>query len=107
MRFMCLFWIGFADWVAPDVGAYDELNPSIFYFIAAAPLAAVLHLVIVLFICSVDRKDRIRFLNAARPYSHVNAILVVFSAAFLALAVLSGAQGDYEGYLLALAGRTS
>jgi len=102
---MCLFWVGFANWVAPNIAAYDELNSSIFYFIAATPLAAVLHLVIVLFICSVYRKHQVGFVDAARPYSHVNAILVVFSAAFLALAVLSGAQGDYEGYLLALAGR--
>ena len=96
---MCLFWVGFANWVAPNIAAYDELNSSIFYFIAATPLAAVLHLVIVLFICSVDRKHQVGFVDAARPYSHVNAILVVFSAAFLALAVLSGAQGDYKGYL--------
>ena len=64
---------------------------------AAALLAAVLHLVIVLFICGIDRKHRVQFLDAARPYSHANAALVVFSAAFLALTVLSGAQGDYRG----------
>src|SRR5262249_50877411 len=65
----------------------------------AALLAAVLHLVIVLFIFRIDRKHRNRFSDAARPYSHVNAVLVVFSAAFLALTVLSGSRGDYEGYL--------
>ncbi len=31
--------------------------------------------------------------------SHTNAALMVFSAAFLAVAVLSGAQGDYKAYL--------
>jgi hypothetical protein len=94
------FWVGFADWVAPNIAAYDKLNPSIFNFAAAAALAAVLHLVIVLFICGIDRKHRVRFLDAARPYAHVNAVLVVFSAAFLALAVLSGAQGDYKDHLV-------
>jgi hypothetical protein len=58
---MCVFWVGFADWVAPSIAAYDELNPSILNFVAAAPLAAVLHLVIVLFICDIDRKHRVRF----------------------------------------------
>src|SRR5437667_11595222 len=85
---MCLFLVGVADWVAPNIAAYDELNPSIFNFAAAAALAAVLYLVIVLFIYGIDRKHRVRFLDAARPYAHVNAVLVVFSAAFLALAVL-------------------
>jgi hypothetical protein len=117
---MCLFWVGFADWVAPNIidAAYDERNPWILnwdfrgyipiehYYrdrwsviAAGALLAAVLHLVIVLFICGIDRKHRVRFLDAARPRSHANAVLVIFSAAFLALTVLSGAQGDYRNYL--------
>ena len=114
---MCLFWVGFADWVAPNIidAAYDERNPWILnwdfrgyipvehYYrdrwsviAAGALLAAVLHLVIVLFICGIDRKHRVRFLDAARPRSHANAVLVIFSAAFLALAVLIGARGDYN-----------
>src|SRR5262245_54264725 len=97
---ICLFWVGFADRVAPNIAGYDERNPSIFNFAAAALLAATLHLVIVLFIWGIDRKHRVRFLDGARPYSHVNAVLVVFSAAFLALAVLSGAQGDYKDHLV-------
>jgi Glycosyltransferase family 87 len=117
---VCLFWIGFADWVAPNIiaAAYDERNPWITNWdfrgyqsipvhypdrwsviATAALLAALLHLVIVLFICGIDRKHRVRFLDAARPHSHANAALVVFSAAFLALTVLSGAQGDYKSYL--------
>ena len=119
---MCLFWVGFADWIAPNIiaAAYDERSLSILNWVfqgrrsffpvehyldrwsmyaAAVLLAAVLHFVIVLFICGIDRKHRVRFLDAARPYSHANVALVVYSAAFLALAVLSGAQGDYAGYL--------
>src|SRR5690348_2602418 len=70
---MCLFWVGFADWLAPNIisAAYDERNLSILNWVfqgrsfpvehyvdrwnviaAAALLAAVLHLVIVLFIRS-------------------------------------------------------
>ena len=111
---MCLFWVGFAGWLAPNVvsAAYDERNLSILDWVfpdrslpaehyldrwnviaAAALLAAVLHLVIVLFIRGTGRKFD------PRSSSHANATLVVFSAAFLALAVLSGIQGDYKGYL--------
>ena len=68
-------------------------------YAVAVLLAAALHFVIVLFICSIDHKHRVRFLDAARPYSHANVVLVVFSAAFLALTVFSGAEGDYAGYL--------
>src|SRR5262249_17353787 len=98
---MCLFWVGFADWVAPNIiaAAYDERNLSVLNWFfqsrllpvehyldhwnviaAAALLAAVLHLVIVLFICGTDRKHRVRFLDAARPSAHADAALVVFSA---------------------------
>src|SRR6516165_10403836 len=95
---MCVFWVGFVYWLAPDIVAYSELNPSTLDFVAAALLAALLHLVIVLFIYRIDRKHR-DVLKPARPYSDVNAALVVFSAAFLALTVLSGIHGDYQGYL--------
>src|SRR5262249_43310557 len=88
-----------AEWLTSNIDAYESLKPSILNFIAAALLAAVLHLVIVLFIFRIDRKHRNRFSYSSRPYSHVNAVLVVFSAAFLALTVLSGSRGDYEGYL--------
>jgi Glycosyltransferase family 87 len=114
---ICLLWVGFAHWVAPKiiVAAYEEGNLSILNWVfqgrlpverylnrwsviaAAALLAAVLHLIIVLFIYSIDRKHRGAFLDAA---SHDNTALVVFSAAFLALAVVGGAQGDYKDYLL-------
>jgi hypothetical protein len=117
---VCLFWVGFSDWVTPNIiaAAYDELHPWILnwdfegyipfehYYhdrwsviTVAVPLAAVLHLVIVLFICGIDRKHRIQFLGVARSRSHANAALVIFSAAFLALTVISGVQGDYSAYL--------
>jgi Glycosyltransferase family 87 len=104
---MCLFWIGFVI-----ATAYDERNPSILNWVlqghkglsgehyldhwnvtAAALLAAALHLAIVLFIYGIARKHRVRFLDDA------NVALVVFSAVFLVLTVLSGAQGDYNVYL--------
>jgi hypothetical protein len=117
---VCLCWVGFANWIAPNIiaFAYDERNLPIFNWVfhdgslpvehyrdrwntiaAAALLAVVLHLVTVLFISGKDRKQRDRFLNAALPSSHINAALVIFSAAFLALAVLSGARGDYKIHL--------
>jgi hypothetical protein len=118
---MCLFWIGFAEWVAPHVisTAYDERNLWILNRVfqgrrwlpvehylhlwnviaAAVLLAALLHLMIVFFICGTDRKHRVRFAGAALSFSNANAALIVFSAAFLALAVFSGVQGDYRAYL--------
>ena len=95
---MCVCWVGFVYWLAPDIVAYSELNPSTLDLVAAALLAALLHLVIVLFIYRIDRKHR-DVLKPARPYSDVNAALVVFSAAFLALTVVSRIHGDYQGYL--------
>src|SRR5262249_18832073 len=118
---LCLSWVGFADWVAPKfiAAAYNERSLAILNSVfqgrrtlpvehyldrwsviaVATLLAAVLHLVIVLFLCGIDRKHRIQFLDSARPYSHADARLAAFSAAFLALAVLSGPRGDYKAYL--------
>src|SRR5262245_41982962 len=86
---MYVFWVGVVYWLGPDIVAYSELNPSTLDLVVAALLAALLHLVIVLFIYRIDRKDR-DVLKPGRPYSDVNAALVVFSATFLALTVLSG-----------------
>jgi hypothetical protein len=116
---MCLGWGGFAHCVAPKIIAavYDEPNLSIFNWAfqdrgslplqhyldrwnviaVAALLAAVLHLAIVLFVYGTDRAQRVRFFDARQAVSHANVPIVVFSAAFLALTVLSGAQGDYKG----------
>jgi Glycosyltransferase family 87 len=114
----CLFWVGFAQWVAPRIitSAYYEQNYpilawalrghtverylSLWSVIAVAlPLAAILHLVIVLFICDLDRKQAAQRLDAARAYRRCNAVLVTYSATFLALTVLSGDQGIYYAYL--------
>src|SRR5262249_17335593 len=63
----------------------------------AIQLAAILHLVIVLFIRAIDRKHRFLPLDTARVDPRI--ILVVFSAAFLAVSILFGVRGDYEAYL--------
>jgi hypothetical protein len=75
------------------------MDTSLSEIAAAALLAAVLQLVIVLFIYGIDRKHRVGFLDEVRPYSRANVVLVVFSAAFLGLTVVSGARDDYNGYL--------
>ena len=94
-----LFWVSFAYWAAPSIVARDKENLSIQNFVAAALLAVLLHVMIVLFIWRIDHKHRNRFLEAAHPYSRANVTLIVFSAAFLALAVLSGIHGDYYDHL--------
>ena len=96
---VCLFWVEFADWVASNIGTYDELKPSRLDLAAAALLAAVLYILIVIFIFWMDRKHQVRFADTAQPYLHPNVTLVVFSAAFLTVAVLSGIQGDYKFHL--------
>ena len=118
---LCLFWVGFAEWVAPNIitAAYHEQSLSILNWAfqghrsspverylyrwtviaGALPLAAALHLGIVLLICGIDRKQAPRCLDAAKAYPRRNVVLVTFSAAFLALAVLSEDQGIYYAYL--------
>jgi uncharacterized membrane protein len=61
-------------------------------------IAMVLHLAIVHFIGSNDRKHRLSATPTAHPRN--NLILIAFSAAFLALTVLSWAQGDYYYFYL-------
>jgi len=116
---LCLIWVGFAEWIVPNiiVAAYHGQSLSIFNWVlqghtsfpverylnrwsviaAAMPLAIVLHLVMVLLICWMDRKQGA--LDAVRAYPRGNVVLVIFSAAFLALAALSGVQGVYHAYL--------
>jgi len=116
---ICLSWVGFAGLIAPQIisAAYEERNLSILNWVfhgrslpvehyierwnvvaVAALLAAVLHLAIVLFICGANHKQRIQFLDGTQ-LSRANAALIIFSATFLAVTVLSGARGDYRGYL--------
>jgi len=103
---ICIVWAEFAYWVPPTIieATYIPVTipnlPIEYHLIAAAvPLAVVLHLVIVLLIRAIDRKKPGILVQSTRSDSHVNVVLTVFSAAFLALTVLSGVQGDYGGYL--------
>jgi hypothetical protein len=64
----------------------------------AVQIATILHLGIVLFIQSIDRKRQLLFLPQVDLYA--NIILVAFAAAFFALTILSGVRGDYTAYLL-------
>src|SRR5262245_61424646 len=105
---VCLLWIGFAVGVAPNImsAAYNERSLSVLnwlfkshrslpnehyldrwsVFAAAMSIAIILHLAIVLFIGRIDRKNR---LPKTRVCSRTNFILIVFSAAFFAVTVLS------------------
>jgi hypothetical protein len=127
---LCLFWVGLSEWVAPKIiiAAYHEhdipvldwalqghrslpINHYLYFWrsiATAVPLAAGLHWMIVLLICGIDRKQRDQCPNSV-IYKHCNVVLITFSAAFLALAVLTGIQGDYRAYVMewiaVLAGR--
>jgi hypothetical protein len=80
------FWIVFAAFAIPGLG-----RPTV--------IAAILHLMIVLFIGAIDRKRCVPTVDNARAYKLTNAVLVVFSGAFLALSILSRVRGDYWSYL--------
>jgi uncharacterized membrane protein len=117
---VCLLWIGFANGIAPNIisAAYNERSLSVLNWFfkshrslplehyldrwsvtaAAVLIAMVLHLAIVLFIGHIDRKHRLSATPTA--LSRINFILVAFSAAFLALTVLSWVQGDYKYFYL-------
>jgi hypothetical protein len=102
----CIVWVAFAHWIAPAmiVAAYDTLQPSatplIDASIDAVPLAAILHLGIVLFIRAIDRKHKAPP-DTAEVDSRINVVLVVFSAVFLAISILAVAVpgGDYGSYV--------
>jgi hypothetical protein len=126
-----LFWMGFANGVAPDIiaAAYDGRSLSVLNWVfqghrslplehyleswsaiaAAVQIAMILHLVIVLLIKSIDRKNRFLLLKTAKAKLFTNFILIAFSAAFLALTALSWIHADYRAYLFewmtVLAGR--
>src|SRR5262245_21714970 len=115
---VCLLWIAFADGIAPKIisAAYNERSLSVLNWFfkshrslplehyldrwsvtaAAVLIAIVLHLAIVLLIGRIDR----RLSATPTALSRINFILIAFSAAFLALTVLSWAQGDYKYYYL-------
>jgi len=126
-----VFWVGFADGVAPNIiaAAYNERSLSVLNWVfqghrslpiehyleswrvvaAAVQIATILHLMIVLFIRRIDRKHRLLLLKTPRADLYTNFILIAFSAAFLALTALSWIHGDYRAYLFewmtVLAGR--
>ena len=113
-------WAGFSYGVVPNVitAAYNERSLSVLNWLfqghrsapiehyldrwsviaTAVQIATILHLGIVLFIRSIDRKHRLLLLPRADLYT--NIVLIAFAAAFLALTILSGVRGDYTAYLL-------
>jgi hypothetical protein len=116
-----LLWIGFAKWIAPDIiaAAYHERGLSVLNWAfqghrslpiehyldrwsmmaAAVQIAMSLHLMIVLFIRRTEYKYRIVLHKTLGADLRTNFVLNVFSAAFLALTVLSWIRGDYRDYL--------
>jgi hypothetical protein len=117
---LCLIWAWFSYGVVPNVitAAYNERSLSVLKWLfrghgpapiehyldrwseiaTAVQIAMILHLGVVLFIQSIDRKHRLLFLPRADLYT--NIVLIAFAAAFLALTILSGVHGDYTAYLL-------
>jgi hypothetical protein len=81
-----IFWAVWAGFAIPGLG-----RPTV--------IAASLHLVIILFIGALDRKNCVQPIDNARVYSPTNGILVIFSGAFFALTMLSKVRGDYWSYL--------
>ncbi|MGB8743007.1 MAG: hypothetical protein WCD52_23010 [Xanthobacteraceae bacterium] len=104
---ICLAWSEFAYWIPPaiEVTYNHSTTPNLpvayhdrWSMIAAVvPLAAILHLIIIISIGAIDRKKPEALLD--RSNSLINVVLTLFSAAFLALTVLSGDRLDYTGYL--------
>src|ERR1035437_5811626 len=117
----CLFWAGFSHWLGPSIidAAHAGKIPSIlswsFHSTSSLPvehyiqvwsaiscavyLAAILHLVIVFFIRSIDKKHPFLPLNTATEGSRTNLVLFVFSAVFLALCIVVGPRGDHVLYI--------
>ena len=102
---ICITWVEFAHWVKATIIEATPNLPVEYHLdrwsmiAAAVPLAAILHLLIILLIRAIDRKKRGILLESNGSDSLVNVVLAVFSAAFLALTALSGYRFDYRGYL--------
>ena len=118
----CVGWIGLVQWFAPTIisQVYEGRGQSTLNWIfsnyssnsaqhlldrwatfaGAVPLAAILHLTLVLFIKHI-RKHQALVCGIERFNPRVDAVLIIFSAAFLALTILSGVpfRSDYEQYL--------
>jgi hypothetical protein len=61
-------------------------------------IAALLHLGIVFYIGTIDRKHAIRPLDTAISWTPSNLMLVLFSGMFLALTIMGNVKGDYWCY---------
>ena len=118
---VCILWIVFANSVAANViaDAYNEQSLAVLNWAfqghrllplehylelwhditTAVLIATMLHLIIVLFIAGSERKYSSLLGNSTKPDPRINFVLIVFSAAFLALTALSSMRGDYPGYL--------
>src|SRR5262249_51098105 len=118
---VCILWIGFANGVAPNIiaDAYNEQSLSVLNWVfqgrkslpighyfdrwseitTAVLIATILHLLIVVFIVGSDRKYPLLLGTSSKPDTRTNFVLIVFSAAFLALTALSPTWGDYPNYL--------
>ena len=118
---VCILWIGFADGVAPNIiaNAYNEQSLSVLNWVfqghrslpighyfdrwseitTAVLIATILHLVIVLSIIGSDHKYLLVLGTSSKPDTRTNFVLIVFSAAFLALTALSPTWGDYNLYV--------
>jgi hypothetical protein len=117
----CVSWIAFAQWIAPTIITQGYKGPALSVlnwilsdrgfnsgqhhvdrwavFAGAVPLAAVLHLAVVLLIERFGRRQEVVAHDRQRQNSRVDAILILVSAVFLAATIISGVRGDYEQYL--------
>ena len=112
----CFVLAGFAHWILPPIiaAAYPILNwglhsgsslPVDHYLdrwsviSRTLQLAAMLHLIIILFIRAIDSKRSSSPIEIERANSQINLVLIVFSAAFLTVSILSQARGDYNAYI--------
>ena len=116
---ICVAWVGFAKLVAPTVIAAahngqnllnlnwllgEAVQPLKYYHEGwsvvafAVPLAVMLHLVVVVTIRRIDTNNTIAP-EPARQIRTINAILIAFSAVFLAVTVFSGERRDYTVYV--------
>jgi hypothetical protein len=100
----CLAWIGFAQWIVPTNWSFSDHSASSgqhyldrwAVFARAVPLAAILHLIVVLYIERIRRKHQALVRDRERLNARVDAALILVSAVFLALTILTGVQSDYE-----------
>jgi hypothetical protein len=113
----CVSWIEFAKRIITQ--SYEGPPPSVLnwvfsqhsfnagqhhldhwaVFAGAVPLAAVLHLAIVLLIDRFRREHGPLLQDTQRQNARIDAILIVVCGIFLVVTIISGARVDYESYL--------